>query len=138
MKAPLFGFRDFVAPRGALAALLCCCLLPACKEEGRNQQAVQAAIEREIAERVNFFRDNRMQRCHEQALEEASLLADSILLKEARLERDTIGKPPILPKPEKPEIKSLLDSLPIGPLVRPPALPPLPDTAGTSEEHEGR
>ncbi|MDV7396231.1 hypothetical protein RZS08_32860, partial [Arthrospira platensis SPKY1] len=79
-----------------------------------------------------------LQRCYEQALEEASLLADSILIEEARLERDTIGKPPIPPKPEKPEIKSLLDSLPIGPLVRPPAPPPPPDTAGTIDEDEGR
>lgn len=134
MKAHRFGFRALVASGGAIA-LAGCCLLPACQKNDRNQQAVQAAIEREIAERVNFFRDNRLQRCHEQALEEASLLADSILIEEARLERDTIGKPPIPPKPEKPKIKSLLDSLPIGPLVRPPAPP---DTAGTIDEDEGR
>lgn len=108
-------------------ALVLFCLLPACKEDDRNQQAVQAEIEKKITERVYSFRQTRMQRCYEQALEEASRLADSILIEEARLKRDTIGKPQIPPKPGKPEIKSILDSIPLAPLLRLPIDTPKTD-----------
>ncbi len=92
-------------------------LLSGCSEDDRNQRAVQAVIQEEVEKRVRNYKQVRMQRCNEQALEEASRLADSILLLEARLERDTMGKPPKPEKPEKPEIKTVLDSLPVKPLL---------------------
>ncbi|MCO6477526.1 MAG: hypothetical protein J5I94_12925 [Phaeodactylibacter sp.] len=92
-------------------------LLAGCGEDDRNQRAVQAVIEEEVEKRVRNYKEVRMQRCYEQALQEASYLADSILLLEARLERDTMGKPPKPEKPEKPEIKTVLDSLPVKPLL---------------------
>ncbi len=92
-------------------------LLTACEEDDRNQKAVQAMIEEEVNQRLNNYREARMQRCWEDALEEASKQADSILLVEARQNRDTLGKPPKPSKPEKPEIKSVKDSLPVKPLL---------------------
>ena len=91
--------------------------LAGCGEDNRNKLAVQAVIEEEVALRVKNYRQTRMLRCYEKALEEASHLADSILILEARLERDTLGKPPKPEKPERPEIKTLLDSTPIRPLL---------------------
>ncbi|MCB9267744.1 MAG: hypothetical protein H6558_22190 [Lewinellaceae bacterium] len=92
-------------------------LIAGCGKDDRNKIAVQAVIEKEVARRVENYRQVRMQRCYEKALEEASHQADSILLLEARLERDTLSKPPKPHKPEKPEIKTLLDSTPVKPLL---------------------
>lgn len=103
--------------RRIIFTLLCVLALPGCGEDDRNQKAVQAVIEEEVAKRVQAYRQTRMQRCYEQVLEEASKLADSILILEARLERDTLHKPPKPEKPEKPEIKTVLDSLPVKPLL---------------------
>jgi len=88
-----------------------------CGEDDRNKNAVQAVIEKEVAGRVEAYRQTRMQRCFELILEEAGRLADSILILEARLERDTLNRPPKPEKPEKPEIKTVLDSLPVKPLL---------------------
>ena len=92
-------------------------LLFSCGEDNRNKRAVEAVIAEEVAQRVQNYRQVRLQRCYELALEEASRQADSILLLEARIERDTLGKPPKPEKPEKPEIKTVLDSLPVKPLL---------------------
>ena len=92
-------------------------LFAGCGKDDRNKNAVQAVIEEEVNNRVQNYRQVRMERCFDKALEEASRLADSILIREARLERDTLGKPPKPVKPEKPEIKTLLDSTPIRPLL---------------------
>ena len=78
---------------------------------------MEAVIDQEVARRIQNYKQVRMDRCYEKALEEASRLADSILILEARLERDTLGKPPKPEKPEKPEIKAVLDSTPIKPLL---------------------
>ncbi|MCB0560656.1 MAG: hypothetical protein KDD09_16990 [Phaeodactylibacter sp.] len=92
-------------------------LLAGCGEDNRNKNAVEAVIDQEVARRIQNYKQVRMDRCYEKALEEASRLADSILILEARLERDTLGKPPKPEKPEKPEIKAVLDSTPIKPLL---------------------
>lgn len=93
-------------------------LLSGCGEDDRNKNAVRAIIAEEVEKRVQNYRSVRMQRCYEKILEEASQQADSILILEARLERDTLGKPPKPAKPEKPKIKTLLDSTPIVPLLQ--------------------
>lgn len=92
-------------------------LLASCEKDDRNKNAVQAIIEEEVAQRIENYKQVRMERCYEKALEEASYLADSILIREARLKRDTLGKPPKPARPEKPEIKTVLDSTPIKPLL---------------------
>ncbi|MCB0571041.1 MAG: hypothetical protein KDC66_14805 [Phaeodactylibacter sp.] len=99
--------------------LLFLLILASCAEEDRNMLAVQAMIDDEVAKRVESYRQSRLKLCREQALTEASKLADSILLEEARMSRDTLDKPPKPEKPEKPELKTLLDSTPVKPFILP-------------------
>lgn len=109
----------------AFALLLCAIWLMACGEDDRNKRAVEKVIQKEVGKRVSTYRDSRFERCYKEAVEEASKLADSLLLIEARLSRDTAGKPPKPIKPERPELKTLKDTtLRIRPIV--------PDTSGGS------
>lgn len=101
-------------------------LLASCARESHDQQDIQAVIDKEVAIRVETYRQSRLKLCREQALAEASKLADSILIEEARLSRDTLSKPPKPEKPEKPDIKSLLDSTPIQPFFGPRRLDTTP------------
>ncbi|MEQ8703891.1 MAG: hypothetical protein RIC19_08215 [Phaeodactylibacter sp.] len=87
-------------------------LLPAsCGEDNRNRDAVEEMIQQEVTERVATYRENRTQRCYQDAVKDAGILADSILLLEARLSRDTASKPPRPTKPERPVVKKMRDSL---------------------------
>lgn len=91
--------------------------LLSCGEDNRNKIAVDRVIAEEVEKRIQDFRTTRMNRCKEKAIDEANEIADSLLIIQARLSRDTIGKPPKPDKPEKPEIKLLEDSTPIQPII---------------------
>lgn len=91
----------------ALAAFL----VSSCGEDNRNRIAVEKMIQEEVTQRVATYRENRTQRCYQDAVKEASSLADSILLLQARLNRDTASKPPRPTRPEQPAAKKLRDSL---------------------------
>lgn len=97
--------------RIAIFTLLVPLLWGSCAEDNRNRIAVEKVIQEEVGKRVANYRENRMRRCYEDAVREASALADSILLLEARLTRDTASKPPRPSKPERPALKKLKDSL---------------------------
>ena len=86
-------------------------LASSCGEDNRNRIAVENMIQEEVTQRVATYRENRTQRCYEDAVKEASTLADSILLLQARLNRDTASKPPRPTRPERPAAKKLRDSL---------------------------
>ena len=104
--------------KNASTFILLIFLLPlwSCGEDNRNKIAVDRVIAEEVEKRVQNFRTTRMDRCKEKAIDEANEIADSLLILEARLSRDTISKPPKPEKPEKPEIKLLEDSTPIQPI----------------------
>ncbi len=97
--------------RIAILILLMPLLWCSCGEDNRNRIAVEKVIQEEVDKRVANYRQNRMRRCYEDAVREASALADSVLLLEARLTRDTASKPPRPSKPERPALKKLQDSL---------------------------
>lgn len=82
-----------------------------CGEDNRNRDAVEAMIQQEVTDRVATYRNNRVQRCYKDAVKEASIIADSVLLIEARMKRDSASKPPRPTKPEQPVAKKLRDSL---------------------------
>ncbi|MBV6655408.1 MAG: hypothetical protein KI786_16685 [Mameliella sp.] len=96
---------------------LCYFLIPlalftsSCGEDNRNRIAVEEMIQEEVANRVATYRENRTNRCYQDAVKEAGTLADSILLIQARLKRDTLSKPPRPNKPGRPPAKILRDSL---------------------------
>ncbi len=104
--------------RFSLIALLALLLAAACAEDDRNRLAVESVIEEEVAKRVEAYKNGRMSRCYSEAVEEASTIADSILLLQARLSRDSLPKPPRPSKPERPELKTLKDSLRVAPIIR--------------------
>jgi len=102
----------------AVALLLLLAFALGCGEDDRNQKAVQKMIEEKVEERLRTYRETRMNRCRREAAQEASTIADSILLEQARLTRDTLSKPPKPTKPERPELKTLKDSLKVAPILR--------------------
>lgn len=83
-----------------------------------NKIAVQAFVEKQVEEQLATYKRIFMQQCRDKVLLEAGQIADSILITEARLKRDSMGKPPKPLKPERPEIKQLKDSLTLDPLFR--------------------
>lgn len=94
-------------------------LSPSCQEgPDENLLAVEAFVEEKVEERLATYRAILDQQCWEAILQEAGTIADSILLTEARLRRDSVNKPPRPDKPEKPELKKLNDSLSLDPLFR--------------------
>lgn len=82
-----------------------------CGQDNRNRSAVEKMIQQEVEERVATYRGNRNQRCYQDAVKEASVIADSVLLIEARMKRDTASKPPRPDRPARPAAKKLRDSL---------------------------
>ena len=83
-----------------------------------NRVAVDAFVKQEVEKRLATYKKILEQQCRDNVLEEAGRLADSILISEARLKRDSLLKPPKPEKPEKPEIKALKDSISLDPLFR--------------------
>ena len=77
---------------------------------------IDAVIEEKVQERLDEFREVIMKRCQDKALEEAGLLADSIIIEQARLKKDTTERPPRPLRPDQPEVMTLEDSLELAPL----------------------
>ena len=71
-----------------------------------------------VEERVRKYKEEKHNSCQRKVLQKAGVVADSILLLEARLNRDTSGKPIIPEKPEIPEIIPIKDSIPVQPFYR--------------------
>lgn len=87
-------------------------------KSGANPERM-AYIEKQVEERINEYKSIIDERCMERILEEANRQTDSILLVKARLERgDSLNKPPRPDKPGKPEVKTIIDSVPVAPLFK--------------------
>ena len=87
------------------------------QRDNEDAEAVQAMIEATLQDKLNTYREIRAKRCKEKVLTEATAIVDSILIEEARLNKDTLAKPLKPEKPEKPEIKTVLDTMPIAPFL---------------------
>jgi hypothetical protein len=83
-----------------------------------NQVAVESFVEQQVEQQLATYKRILLKQCRDNILTEAGRLADSILITEARLRRDSMGKPPRPVKPDKPELKTLKDSLGLDPLFR--------------------
>ncbi len=90
-----------------------------------TQEEVQQLMQAELNRRIDNFKTVRARRCREELLEQAVIVADSILLVESRASVKDPGRPPRL---ERPELRRSKDSLPIAPLFRRDSLVPLPDS----------
>ena len=103
----------------AIAALLSGLFFFSCNNgPDENQVAVESFVEQQVEQQLATYKKIFLQQCRDKVLLEAGRIADSILINEARLKRDSMGKPPKPLKPEKPEIKQLKDSLSLDPLFR--------------------
>lgn len=92
-------------------------LCMSCKDD-RNANAVEALIETTLTERLAEYERIRKEKCREEILTEAGLIVDSILIKEAREAKDTLKRPPKPTRPTKPEIRTLIDSTPLAPIIQ--------------------
>ena len=84
--------------------------------ESATHVDIDAVIEEKVQERLDEFERVIMKRCLDRALEEAGTIADSIIIEQARMQKDTSKRPPRPLRPEQPELKSLEDSLELAPL----------------------
>lgn len=75
-------------------------------------------IHERVEERIAKYKISKYEACKRKVVKKAGTIADSILLLEARLNRDTTGRPLIPEKPESPEIKNIIDSVPVEPFFR--------------------
>lgn len=75
-------------------------------------------IQLEVEERLRILIENRRERCRTEALDKATAIVDSMLIEQAKANKDTLGKPPKPLKPVKPEILSPIDSLPVRPFLQ--------------------
>lgn len=99
--------------------LLACALMfstLACQSDADRIAARQAAIEQEVARKLEAFRTIKEKNCREEVLAAASLIADSIIITNARMQLDTTLKPAKPFKPEQPTLQTLIDSVPVKPL----------------------
>jgi len=104
-------------PAIALASLLFVAA-SACQNEADRLAARQNAIEQEVANKLETFRKIKAQNCRDEVLTAASLIADSLIIANARMQLDTTFKPPKPFKPEQPTLQTLIDSVPVKPLFK--------------------
>lgn len=90
-----------------------------CESEEEKQALDQMMIEEEVKRRVEEYTRILGDNCQTRVLEEATLLADSLMILEARLAKDTLFKPIKPLRPEKPELRILQDSTPVKPFLPP-------------------
>ena len=100
--------------RYLLLTLLSFCL--AC--ESATHVDIDAVIEEKVTERLDEFQRVVNLRCRNRALEEAGLLADSIIVERARRRLDTLQRPIRPMRPDRPELLRLEDSLELAPLFK--------------------
>ena len=101
----------------AASALVLIAILAACAPERDRSAEVEALIHKNAEERLESFRRIKMERCRESILEEATRVVDSLLIVEARLEKDSSGRPVKPVRPPRPDIRQLQDSSPVKPLL---------------------
>ena len=93
-------------------------LLLSCQErdEANIAKMIEERVERRLTEYVQIEND----RCRIQLLEEASAVADSILrANPIRISLDSLQRPPVPPKPTKPQFERPKDSIKIAPIIAP-------------------
>lgn len=110
----------------SLLALVLCCL--ACESEEDKQRLEQLLIQTNVEQRLVEYERLVERNCREKVFEAATIIADSLIIAEARLLKDTLLKPFKPERPEQPELKRLEDTVPIRPFLPRPAAIPLPDT----------
>lgn len=74
-----------------------------CSDDARGRVDVEAAIAEQVETRIREFKQVQWDNCRKRAQDEALLIADSIMLERALLQRDTSYRPARPVRPEDPE-----------------------------------
>jgi hypothetical protein len=74
-----------------------------CSDDARGRVDVEAAIAAQVETRIREFKQVQWDNCRKRAQDEALLIADSIMLERAMLQRDTSYRPARPVRPEDPE-----------------------------------
>lgn len=78
----------------------------------------EQVIEEKLQERVERWKADLEKRCLDEAMDRAIAIVDSTIIANARLNRDTAGKPNVPVRPVKPEFVIPKDSTPVKPLLK--------------------
>ena len=79
----------------------------------------EQVIHEKVEERFEHWKIDLGKRCLDQAMDQAIAIVDSTIIANARLNRDTAGKPNIPLRPVKPDFVIPEDSTPVKPLLKP-------------------
>ncbi len=91
--------------------------LIACESEADKKRFETMLIEQEVEKRLADYKEAFDINCREKVLEDATRIADSLIIEEARLLKDTLLKPFKPERPEKPEILPFEDTLKVQPFL---------------------
>lgn len=105
------GYQFFILAAVAGLAFGSCSEKPPVKTK-------EQVMEEKLQERVERWKADLEQRCLDQAMDQAIAIVDSTIIANARLNRDTAGKPYVPLRPVKPEFVIPKDSLPVKPLLK--------------------
>jgi hypothetical protein len=95
---------------------VCSFLLLSCRPE-KPKISPEEEMARRVEEKVQTFIQTQEENCRSNLYETASRRADSLLIALAKsISRDSFPRPARLPRPDRPLVKPLQDSIPISPL----------------------
>ncbi|MBK7869953.1 MAG: hypothetical protein IPJ74_04310 [Saprospiraceae bacterium] len=103
-----------------IIAILLLNVLVACDSEEEAQRIERILIEQNVEKRLADYKMIHDRNCRTKILEEATRIADSLIILEARLSKDTLLKPFKPERPEKPALKTLPDTAKIKPFLPKP------------------
>ena len=102
---------------GAIFLLALFTLTGGCIQERDREAEMRALVEQTVRDRIENYKQVRMERCREDMLVEASRRVDSIMILEATLNSGSGAKPPRPNRPSRPDMRRLDDTLPVRPLL---------------------
>lgn len=88
-----------------------------CKSEAAQRAEAQARMNADVEKRIVDYTAILQENCRKRALEQAIIVADSLVIQQARLSGDTLFKPL---RPDKPETQILIDTTPVKPFLKNP------------------
>ncbi len=86
-----------------------------CQPKDDDRAKRKKEIDIKVREQVANYTRVRKENCKAAILKEAGEIVDSMLIREARLKIDSLGKPPKPQKPEKPALLEITDSSEVAP-----------------------
>ena len=91
--------------------------LPAClNPQEYTEEELQALVDAELGRKVQSFRDVKMERCREALFIRANFIVDSLLFVQTQRSVDSLFVNANKKRPDRPEMREILDDRPVAPL----------------------